>query len=399
LKKELRELLNQLEAKKKEVRSLMGEENLDQAEKEMNEVRSLEKKIKMQKELDQEERDFTGLGGGHEMTGTKSEERDLKELENEYRGIFLKGIRRKSITAEERSIIDEYEKRAVMHTGGIVGNTDGDSGLVLPQDIQTTINGLMRQFNDLSQYVNVQNVTALSGSRVLEKDADMVPFADVDEYGTIANTDNPKFTPISYAVKKRAGILPLTNELISDSDQNIVQYVTNWIGKKAVVTRNHHILTLLNTLTKKSLANADAIKKVLNVDLDPAISQNSIIMTNQDGYHWMDTQKDGNGRYLLQDDITQPGRKLFKGRPVAVVSNRQLQTVAGTTSMAPFIVGDLKQLIVLFNRRYFELASTKEGGDAFVRDTTNLRTIMRDDYKLWDNGAAVYGQIDVTATV
>jgi HK97 family phage major capsid protein len=399
LKKELRELLNQLEAKKKEVRSLMGEDNLDQAEKEMNEVRSLEKKIKMQKELDQEEREFAGMSGGQELSGNPSEQRDMKELEQEYRGIFLKGIRRKNISSEERSIISEYEQRAVMHSGGVVGNTDGDSGLVLPQDIQTNINQLMRSFNDLSQYVNVQNVSALSGSRVLEKDEDMVPFADVDEYGSIATSDNPKFTQVAYSVKKRAGILPLTNELINDSDQNIVQYVQNWISKKAVVTRNHHIVTLLNTLSKTAIADVDAAKKILNVTLDPAISQNSMILTNQDGYNWMDSQKDSDGRYLLQDDITQPGRKLFKGRPVAVASNRHFQTATGTTSLAPFVVGDLKQLIVLFNRRYFELASTKEGGDAFLRDTTNLRTIMRDDYKIWDSGAAVFGQIDVTPTV
>jgi HK97 family phage major capsid protein len=141
------------------------------------------------------------------------------------------------------------------------------------------------------------------------------------------------------------------------------------------------------------------LKRFLTVDLDPAISANSIILTNQDGYHWLDEQKDANGRYLLQDDPTQPGRKLFKGRPVVVASNRFLKTEGTTTLLAPFIIGELKQLIVLFNRRFFELASTKEGGDAFIRDTTNLRTIMRDDYKFWDTGAAVFGQLDVTQTV
>jgi HK97 family phage major capsid protein len=398
LSKELREMLAQLDQMKTEVRSFLGEDKTNEAEERMKEVRSLQKKIDVQRALEEEETRDNLDGQPHQGT---PERREDAKLEEEYRSIFLKGIRRRNISSEERSIITEYEQRAVMHTGTVGTNpADGDSALILPQDIQTSINTLMRQFNDLSQYVNVQNVSALSGSRVLEANADIVPFADVDEYGTIGNTDNPKFTPINYSVRKRAGILPLTNELIADTDQNIIQYVTNWIGRKAVVTRNTKILALLDTLAKKALADADAIKKVLNVDLDPAISLSSVILTNQDGYHWMDIQKDGSGRYLLQDDITQPGRKLFKGRPVAVVSNRHLATVAsGTTYLAPFIVGDLKQLLVLFSRHFFELASTKEGGDAFARDTTNLRTIMRDDYKLWDTGAAVYGQIDVTATV
>ncbi|WP_044736334.1 phage major capsid protein [Geobacillus kaustophilus] len=401
MSKELREMLQKLEQMKAEVRSLLGEDKVDEAEKRMEDVRALQKKIQLQKSLEDEERNALGLGGGTVIdTGVPAvESREDAELEKEYRQIFMKAIRRRPVSSDERSIIKEYEKRAVMHTGGVVGQTDGDSGLILPQDIQTTIYTLMRDFNDLSQYVNVQNVTALSGSRVLEKDEDMVPFADVEEYGEFQTIDNPKFVPVSYSLKKRGGILPLTNELIADTDQNIVAYVTNWISKKAVVTRNYHIINLLNTMTKKQLANFDDIKKVLNVDLDPAVSANSIILTNQDGYHWLDEQKDTNGRYLLQEDPTQPGRKLFKGRPVVVASNHFLKTEGTTTLLAPFIIGDLKQLIVLFNRRFFELASTKEGGDAFIRDTTNLRTIIRDDYKFWDTGTAVFGQLDVTQTV
>lgn len=398
--KELREMLQQLEQMKTEVRSLLGEDKVEEAEKRMEDVRALQKKIEVQRQLEQEERGGLGLGGAHLASGeTRTVTKEDAELESEYRQVFMKAIRRRPVSSDERSIIVEYEKRAVMHTGGVVGQADGDSGLIIPQDIQTKIYTLMRDFNDLSQYVNVQNVTALSGSRVLEKDEDMVPFQDVDEYGLIGETDNPKFVPISYSLKKRAGILPLTNELIADTDQNIEQYVTNWISKKAVVTRNYHITNLLKTMPKQSLANFDNIKKVLNVLLDPAISANSIILTNQDGYHWLDEQKDANGRYLLQDDPTQPGRKLFKGRPVVVASNRFLKTEGTSTLLAPIIIGDLTQLIVVFNRRFFELASTKEGGDAFLRDTTNLRTIMRDDYKFWDTGAAVFGQLDVTDTV
>ncbi|QSB48771.1 phage major capsid protein [Parageobacillus toebii] len=400
MSKELREMLQKLEQMKAEVRALLGQDKVDEAEKRMEDVRALQKKIEVQRQLEEEERGGLGLGGGQPIDGEgRTITKEDAELEKEYRQIFMKAIRRRPVSSEERSIIKEYEKRAVMHTGGVVGQTEGDSGLILPQDIQTKIYTLMRDFNDLSQYVNVQNVTALSGSRVLEKDEDMVPFADVEEYGEFQTIDNPKFVPVSYSLKKRGGILPLTNELIADTDQNIVAYVTNWISKKAVVTRNYHITNLLNTMTKKQLASFDDIKKVLNVDLDPAISANSIILTNQDGYHWMDEQKDNNGRYLLQDDPTQPGRKLFKGRPVVVASNRFLKTEGTTTLLAPFIIGDLKQLIVLFNRRFFELASTKEGGDAFIRDTTNLRTIIRDDYKFWDTGTAVFGQLDVTQTV
>ena len=70
-----------------------------------------------------------------------------------------------------------------MHEGGVTTDPDGDTGIIVPQDIQTRINELMRTLNDLSQYIRVERVNTLSGSRVLEKDEDMVPFAVVDEYG------------------------------------------------------------------------------------------------------------------------------------------------------------------------------------------------------------------------
>ncbi|MCM3589633.1 phage major capsid protein [Brevibacillus borstelensis] len=392
--KELRALLQKLDNAKQEVRSLLAEDKTQEAKDKMDEVRSLQAKVDLQREL--EETEARGLGVKELKDDGTVEERDMQELEKEYTGIVLRGIRRRPISEEMRSVIREYEKRAVMNEG----NTnpvipDGDVGILVPQDIQTQINTLMREWNDLSQYVTVENVSALSGTRVLETDANMTPFADVDEYGEIQETDNPKFTSISYKVKSRAGYLPLTNELLADTDANLIGYVTNWIARKAAHTRNVHILALLQTLTPKELADLKAINKVLNVDLDPAISRSAILLTNQDGYDWLDNQVDGMGRPILSDDITQPGRKLFKGRPIAVVSNRNLPSA---NDKAPLFIGNLKQFMVLFNRRFFELASTREGGDAWRRNTTEMRTIMRDDYVQWDAAAAVYGQLDITPT-
>ncbi|WP_284641193.1 phage major capsid protein [Paenibacillus silviterrae] len=396
MSKELRAMLQQLEQMKQEVRSFIAADKIDEAEQRMNDVRALNKKIELHRALDGEERD--GFGGGKPYEGTNPlESREDAQLEQEYRSVFFKAIRRQDVSSDERSILREYEKRAVMHAGGATGQANGNSSLIVPQDIQTRIIAVTRQLVDLSQYVNVQGVTALSGSRVLEKIEDMIPFPEIEEYGLIGNTDNPRFIPVTYQVKKRGGILPLTNELLADSDQNIAEYVSNWIGRKSVVTRNTLILAQLNAMAKTALTNFDSIKTVLNVTLDPAISANSIMLTNQDGYDWMDKQKDSTGKYLLTDDITQPGRKLFKGKPVAVVSNRHMPSNATDPAniKAPLVIGDLKELIVLFSRKFYELASTKEGGDAFKRDTTDLRAIIRDDCKTWDSGAAVFGELDI----
>lgn len=393
MSKELREMLQVLADKKAEVRALLGENKVAEAEKMMDEVRALQKKVDIQMEL--EAADDPTFNDGNPVNS-----RTDAELEGEYKRVFLRGLRRQRISADDRSIINEYYSsiRAAMHEGGVDTDTDGDVSIIVPQDIQTSINRIMRTLNDLSQYVRIETVNTLSGSRVLEKDEDMTPFTVVEEYGTIGEMDNPRFIPVTYKLVKRAGILPLTNELLRDSDQNVLNYVANWIAKKHVVTKNSLIIAILNGMTPKELPDLKAVKKVINVDLDPAlVTAGGIVLTNQDGFNWLDEQVDENGRFLLQDDITQPGRKLFKGLPIGVVANRYWPSSnVESTIKAPITIGNLENLIVLFTRGQYELTSTREGGDAFKRDTTDLRTITRDDCKQWDTGAAVAGLLTLS---
>lgn len=391
--KEMRALLQELDSKKAKVRALLAEDKVKEAEEMMEEVRALQKKIDLQKEI--EALEDADINDGVQVNNTNVD----RDLEAEYRRVFLRGLRRRALTADDRSIINEYTRTVmaeVMHEGTDPNNpAAGDVGIIVPQDIQTRINTIARELNDLSEYVTVERVNTLSGSRVLEADNTMTPLQVVNEYEPIQEMDNPQFVPIQYNLVKRAGFLPLTNELLRDTDQNIINYVSNWIAKKYVVTKNTLITNLIAGLQPVQLTSFDDIKRVLNVDLDPSISRNAIIITNQDGYNWMDTQTDNNGRYLLQDDITQPGRKLFKGRPVVVVSNRYLPTIQGPPDLVPMVIGNGKQFAVLFTRGLFELASTREGGDAWRRDTTELRVITRDDLVMWDADSMVYGQLQI----
>jgi len=395
MKREMRDLQAKLAKAEQEARMAIYEGRTEDAEKAMEEVRAIRKQIAMLEELEAEER--------REMEKLP-EHKDRAELEKEYKTAFLKAIRRRPLSADEISVISEYKKQvlAAMHEGGVIGDTDGDSSLLVPQDIQTRINTIMRSLPDLSQYVRMETVSTLSGSRVLEKDETMTPLALVDEYAQIQEMDNPKFVPITYQLKKRAGFLPLTDELLRDSDQNIINYVTDWIARKVVVTRNSLISALLNGLTVTTLADLKAVKRVLNVDLDPAISNSAVIITNQDGFNWLDTQTDQQGRFLLQDDITRPGQKMLFGRPVIVVSNRYLPSREDTgqgKTFAPIYIGNGQQFAVLFTRGTYELASTREGGEAWRRDSTELRVITRDDLKTWDSAAMVKGELDVTVAV
>lgn len=397
--REVRDLEMQLAAAEQKARLAIGEGDVARAEKAMENVRALRRRIEMLKELDEQARKEV------EAARPAGERREREELEREYARVFVKAIRRRPLSADEVDLIHSYRREvlgAVMHEGGVTTAPDGNTSLLVPQDIQTRINAIMRELVDLSQYVRVEQVNTLSGTRVLEKDEAMTPLPVLDEYASAQELDNPKFVPVQYQLRKRGGFLPLTNELLQDSDQNILAYVTDWIARKVVVTRNTLIAGLLDTLTAQAVANLDGIKRILNKTLDPAISLTAVVITNQDGYHWLDTQKDSMGRYLLMDDITQPGRKLLFGRPVVVVPNRYLPSRVDATAgktFAPIYIGNGRQFAVWFTRGTYELASTREGGEAWRRDSTELRVITRDDLKQWDGAAMVKGELDVTTVV
>ena len=222
----------------------------------------------------------------------------------------------------------------------------------------------------------------------------MTAFPNVAELTNIANLETPEFNRVEYKVQKYAGILPISSELLADTDQNLLNYLYRWLAKKDTITRNTEIAKLINTLTKKPITGIDGLKDVLNVDLDPAIALTSILLTNQDGYNYLDKLKDTHGHYLLQPNPLNPTEKVLSGKVVKVVSNKVLPTdTSGSGKNAPVIIGDLTEAITLYDREAITLLGTNIGGNAFATDGYNIRGTLRFDTKIVDNEAAVFGQL------
>lgn len=308
-----------------------------------------------------------------------------EEEKAEYKNAFFKAIAGKQLNDEDKSVINKFNN-------AMTEGSDPDGGFTVPEDISTKIGELKQTVDALEQYVTNEPVSTMSGARTLEVRADSVPFVDVAEMGTIGDMGSPKFQRMTYTIKKYAGFMPISNELLADTAENITAYVSNWIAKKSKATRNSLILGVLNGLTKKAFVDYGDIKTTLNVTLDPAISQNASIITNQDGYNYLDQLEDNDGRPLLQPDPTNATGKLLFGKPVVVLSNK---TLASGVDKLPFIIGDLKEAIVLFDRKKLSVDMSKEGGDAWRTDSTELRAIEREDVKLRDDEAVVFGEISV----
>ena len=263
----------------------------------------------------------------------------------------------------------------------------GHAGLTIPKDIQTTIHTLVRQFDSLQQYVNVEQVSTTSGSRVYEKWSDITALAEIDEEGaTIGANDDPQLTTIKYLIKRYAGISTITNSLLKDTAENIIAWLSNWIAKKVVVTRNVKIIEAIDTLpTKPTLAKWDDIID-LEAKVDPAIKPTSMFLTNTSGFTALKKVKDAMGNYLMQRDVKSPTGYVIDGFPVKEVADRWLPN-KGTAR--PLYFGDLKQAVTLFDRENMSLLATNIGAGAFETDTTKIRVIDRFDVRTVDSEAFV----------
>lgn len=262
------------------------------------------------------------------------------------------------------------------------------AGLTIPQDIQTAIHALVRQYNSLQEYVTVESVSTASGSRVYEKWSDITALANLDDENTaIADIDAPKLALIKYAIKRYAGMLTATNSLLKDTAENILAWLNQWVAKKVVVTRNKAILEKIAALpSKPTITKFDDIKDLALKGVDPAIRSTSFFMTNTSGLAALAKVKNAMGDYLLQRDPTQPERYLLEGKQVIEIADRWL---ADNVGAHPLYFGDLKQAVTLFDRESMSIEASNVAGDAFSLDQTKIRVIDRFDVVTTDQEAFV----------
>lgn len=382
-----RELRQLMAEKQTRIQNLLADNRIDEAESATEELKAIRREFDIVQTMNDVVPAAAPFGG-------VPQQEEAKDVDTTH--VFAQLLRNRHDSLSDTEL--SFAKSMAVRNAANMNEGAGEAGgFIVPTDEQTKINELKRALNPLSALVRVENVNTMSGTRVLEKASDMTPFASVAELAAISEIDGPKFTQVKYAIKKFAGILPISEELLADSDQNLLAYVNGWLAKKSVATENAQILAVLKTLTKAPLTNLDGIKDLLNVTLDPTISLMSSVLTNQDGFNFLDKQKDTDGRYLLQPNPLDSTQKLLFGKPVTVVSNKVLPTDTSVASAkkAPVIIGSFTDAVVLFDRQATTLTGTSVGGDAWKRDSYDVKAVTRIDVQKFDDKAVVFGELTI----
>ena len=381
MNEKLKALYEKINAKKQEIRDLVEAGDNEQAKAAKAELKTLSEQFDLLYDLDDE-----AAAGAAQKAAAGAVQKAADKKKNvltAFVNAVKAGLKGKQVDEESREILNSMTE-----------GSDEDGGLTVPKDLRTQIKELRRSGDALENLVNVEHVTTNSGSRVVERYADSTPFDNVEEEAEFSEVSTPQFDNVEYKVKKKGGILRVSAELLADTAENILAYLKKWIAKKSKATRNFMIVAKIKEMCKDAEVNIsclDDLKDIYNEQLDPAIEELSVCVTNQTGFNWMDKLKDSDGKYILQPDPTQPTKKLLFGvYPITKISNKILKNVNGK---APIICGCLKEAITIFDRENMYIDINDKAGSLWSKDQTGIKVRERLDIQTVDAEAVVLGYV------
>lgn len=380
MNKRMREILAEVDAKRKSAQAALAAKSLDEARGLLDEVDALEAEYELT------ERAYADAKAvAEEPAVTKAREQEDPEQVVKDFGRAAKRMFRKATG-------DPMEE-----------GTDEDGGYLVPDDVSTRIERLRTAKASLLDLVTVVPVRTDKGSRTFRKRTSQTGFQLVAEGGEVQAKDTPKYDRYSYSIKKYGGFFPVTNELLADSDANVANELMTWIADESRVTANNLILAVLKAKSATTGKSVDDIKKAVNVTLGQAFAPTATIVTNDDGLNWLDTLKDSTGAPLLKSDPANPLQPRlaigFRYVPLRVIPNGDLPSEAATK--LPFFVGDIREGVRYFDRQRRSVLASRvaAAGDlnAFTGDLTIYRALEREDVVKRDDSAWVHLQINPSA--
>lgn len=395
-----------------EAEELLNKKDMENHQAKMAEVKAMNAEIEAMENLAAEEGRFSdgdpaAISRYKALMDQKREtamENALDEARsgNEYVNAFVMALKN-SIPARA---VGQHEKLAPLANALTISGgspTGADGGILVPVEFDNMIQRKMKEFVRLADYFNVETVSGYTGWRAVETTASRKALPLVGENTAIGMTEQPSFQKVEYNIKKYGDRIAVSQELLDDNTAGLLQYIADWFAPRVVMTENALLLGLLDDLEAKTFTAGKEIselKSVLNRTLNTAISKNAVIITNGNGYDFLDQLTDTNGRGMLVPDPTAPDVYRFKGRPVVIADadlipseNKTSGSISEKGDYDPVYIGDFKAFGTLFRRKAMEFATTNVGGSAWANDAPELRGIVRMDAQKVDEDAAVKREI------
>lgn len=337
-------------AKTEELKSVLNTEDLEKA----REIRAEIDNLKSQKE--EVENNLKTYEIAKEGAGMEAaiEKHEVKADGKTYRDSVNEWVRTKGAVADSNLKLEGKDLLIPMNEA-VNPTQDGlkkaNTEKVTSKEIVTTPMREVKTVLDLKQFATIHKAAKGEGSYPILRHATS-KMASVEELEKNPALAKPDFADVAWKVKTYRGAIPLSQEAIDDADVDLLAIVAEAANQIKVNTTNDAIGGVLKTFEAKNATDLDAIKAILNVDLDPAYNVSFVV--TQSFYQKLDTMKDKNGRYLLQDSIVSASGKAFLGHPVFVVAD----TVLGEAGEAKAFIGDVQRAVLFADRQELGLRWT-----------------------------------------
>lgn len=243
-------------------------------------------------------------------------------------------------TNEEVLAFEQYMKSKGAKRDNVKSD---DVGVTIPEDIKYIPEKEVKTVQDLSELVEKTSVSTASGKYPILKRAN-AKFNTVAELEKNPELARPEFETINWEVETYRGAIPISQEALDDSVANLTAIVSENINEQKINTLNEKIGDVLKAFNPTSVSDVDDLKAIINVKLDPGYDRQ--IICTQSFYQKLDTLKDGNGRYLLQDSIINTAGNTVLGMNVTVVRDDLL----GENGDALAFIGDVKRGVLFADR-------------------------------------------------
>lgn len=266
------------------------------------------------------------------------EEKDKKKKEGAKRSMAK--LNQNQETNEEVLGFEQYMKSKGAKRDNVKSD---DAGVTIPHDIKYIPEKEVNTVQDLSQLVQKEKVSGPSGEYPILKRAN-AKFSTVAELEANPELAKPEFKSIEWKVQTYRGSIPISQEALDDSLANLTAIVSENINEQKINTLNERIGTVLKSFNPTTVSNVDDLKSIINIKLDPGYDRQ--IICTQSFYQKLDTLKDGNGRYLLQDSIINTAGNTVLGMNITVVRDDLL----GVNGDAKAFIGDIKRGVFFADR-------------------------------------------------
>lgn len=249
-------------------------------------------------------------------------------------------VRKMTNNIEERELVESYIRSKGLKREGLKTT---DIGAVIPKEIVYQPKDEVNTITDLATLVTKVKVNTGAGKYPVLSRA-TAKLATAEELAKNPELAKPKFVDVEWNVDTYRAAIPLSEEAIQDSEVDVLGIIAKNALEQKINTTNEKIAEVLKSFTDKQVTTVDELKKLINVELDPAYKKDFVV--SQSFYQILDTLKDKNGRYILNETLQGTQQATVFGYPLVVVND----TLLGNAGEAKGFIGDLEKAVLYADR-------------------------------------------------